>query len=71
MGGAGGHGNARAIALAQAVVSHGGEVGGTRLLSETTVERIFEVQAEGPDLLLVVPTRFGIGWGLPMPSAPA
>jgi CubicO group peptidase (beta-lactamase class C family) len=71
VGGAGGHGNARAIALAQAVVSHGGEVGGTRLLSEATVERIFEVQAEGPDLLLVVPTRFGNGWGLPMPSAPA
>lgn len=71
VGGAGGHGNARGIALAQAVVSHGGEVAGTRLLSEATVERIFEVQAEGPDQLLVVPTRFGIGWGLPMPSAPA
>ena len=71
VGGAGGHGNARGIALAQAVVSHGGEVGGTRLLSEATVARIFEVQAEGPDQLLVVPTRFGIGWGLPMPSAPA
>ena len=71
VGGAGGHGNARGIALAQAVVSHGGEVGGTRLLSEDTVSRIFEVQAEGPDQLLVVPTRFGIGWALPMSSAPA
>lgn len=71
VGGAGGHGTARGIATAQAVVSHGGEVGGTRLLSEATIERIFEVQAEGPDQLLVVPTRFGIGWGLPMSSAPA
>lgn len=71
VGGAGGHGNARGIALSQAVVSHGGEVGGTRLLSEDTVSRIFEVQAEGPDQLLVVPTRFGIGWALPMSSAPA
>lgn len=71
VGGAGGHGTARGIATAQAVVSHGGEVHGVRLLSESTIDRIFEVQAEGPDQLLIVPTRFGIGWGLPMASAPA
>lgn len=67
--GANGHGNARSIARAQSVVSHGGEVDGTRLLSPATIDRIFEVQAEGPDLVLMVPLRWGIGYGLPQASA--
>lgn len=71
VGGAGGHGNARGIALAQALVSHGGEVNGVRLLSPDTIDRIFEVQAEGTDQLLSVPVRFGIGYALQMSSAPA
>jgi CubicO group peptidase (beta-lactamase class C family) len=70
--GANGHGNARGIARAQSVVSHGGEVGGVRLLSPETVDRIFEVQADGLDLVLFVPLKWGIGYGLPQPvSAPA
>jgi CubicO group peptidase (beta-lactamase class C family) len=70
--GANGHGNARSIARAQSVVSHGGEVDGVRLLSAATIDRIFEVQAEGPDLVLMVPLRWGIGYGLPQPTtAPA
>ncbi|MCW2787307.1 MAG: putative beta-lactamase [Marmoricola sp.] len=71
VGGAGGHGNARGIALAQALISHGGEVNGVRLLSPETIARIFEVQAEGTDLLLSVPVRFGMGYALPMAMAPA
>jgi CubicO group peptidase (beta-lactamase class C family) len=70
--GIGGHGNARSIAKAQAVVSHGGEVGGVRLLSPETVERIFEVQASGPDRTLFhMPLTWGIGYQLPGPAAPA
>ena len=70
--GANGHGNARGIARAQSVVSHGGEVGGVRLLSPEMVDRIFEVQADGPDLVLFVPLTWGIGYGLPNTvSAPA
>src|SRR5262245_14853608 len=38
---AGGHGNARSVATAQAAVSHGGEYDGVRLLSESGVNRIF------------------------------
>ncbi len=71
VGGAGGHGTARGIALAQSAVSHGGVLGGTRLLSAETVARIHEPQAEGVDLLLMVPLRFGTGWALPCESAPA
>jgi CubicO group peptidase (beta-lactamase class C family) len=70
--GANGHGNARSIARAQSVVSHGGEVDGVRLLSPETLDRVFEVQADGTDLVLGVPLRFGIGYALPQPvSAPA
>jgi CubicO group peptidase (beta-lactamase class C family) len=69
--GAGGHGNARGIALAQAALSHGGTVNGVELLSPATIERVFEVQAEGLDQVLAVPVRFGIGYALPMSSAPA
>jgi CubicO group peptidase (beta-lactamase class C family) len=70
--GANGHGNARSIARAQSVVSHGGEVGGVRLLSPETVERVFEVQADGPDLVLFVPLTWGIGYALPnAATAPA
>ncbi|MFL6172711.1 MAG: serine hydrolase domain-containing protein [Marmoricola sp.] len=71
VGGAGGHGNARGIARAQALISHGGSCGGLELLSPGTVERVLEVQSEGIDLMLLVPTRFGIGFGLQMPTAPA
>jgi CubicO group peptidase (beta-lactamase class C family) len=67
--GANGHGNARSIARAQSVVSHGGEIDGVRLLSAATVDRIFDVQADGPDLVLMVPLRWGIGYSLPQPAS--
>ena len=71
VGGAGGHGNARGIARAQALLSHGGRYDGVELLSPALVERVLEVQSDGVDLMLMVPTRFGIGFGLQMPPAPA
>jgi CubicO group peptidase (beta-lactamase class C family) len=70
--GVNGHGNGRGIARAQSVVSHGGEVNGVRLLSPQTLERALEVQADGPDLVLMVPLTWGVGYALPNPvSAPA
>jgi CubicO group peptidase (beta-lactamase class C family) len=62
---ANGHGNARSVALCQSAVSNGGVApGGTKLLSPGTIERIFEVQAQGIDLVLGVPMKLGIGYGL-------
>ena len=61
---ANGHGNARSLALLQSIISHGGEAGGRRFLSAAGVEKLFEVQAEGTDLVLGVPSRFGMGYGL-------
>ena len=57
VGGAGGHGNARGVARAQAVVSHGGELDGVRLLGAATIDRIFDVQADGADLVLDAAAR--------------
>ncbi|MBC7630304.1 serine hydrolase [Aeromicrobium sp.] len=65
---ANGHGNARSIARVQSLISHGGEVDGVRLLSPATIERIFDVQASGIDLVLGVQSTFGLGWALPEPA---
>jgi len=67
---AGGHGNARSVAMAQRLISTGGEVGGNRLLSEQTCEHILEIQAAGRDLVLGVGVTFGLGYGLNSPKAP-
>ena len=70
IGAANGHGNARSIARAQAVVANGGTLDGVQLLSPATIARIFEVQADGVDLVLGQPLSFGIGYGLKSASAP-
>lgn len=67
---AGGHGNARGVALAQAAVSHGGALRGVELLSAKTIERIFDVQAAGRDLVLGIGVTFGVGYGLNSPRNP-
>jgi CubicO group peptidase (beta-lactamase class C family) len=65
IGAANGHGNARSVARVLSVISRGGEVDGVRLLRAETIELIFREQASGIDLVLGVPLRFGIGYGLP------
>jgi CubicO group peptidase (beta-lactamase class C family) len=67
----GAHGHARGVALAQAALSHGGVTNGVRLLSPETIERVFEVQAEGVDLVLDEVVRYGMGYALPGASSPA
>ena len=67
---AGGHGNARSVALAQAAVSHGGQLRGAKLLSKPTIDRIFDVQAAGRDLVLGIGVTFGVGYGLNSPRNP-
>jgi CubicO group peptidase (beta-lactamase class C family) len=65
MGATNGHGNARSVARILRVLSLGGGADGTRLLSPETIELIFDEQSHGPDLVLLAPLRFGIGWALP------
>ena len=47
----------------------GGKANGVKLLSAPTIERIFDVQSHGPDLVLAAPLKMGIGYALPTPEA--
>jgi len=62
---ANGTGNARAIAKVHALMANGGEVNGKRLMSEAGCRKALELQVEGMDLILAMPARFGMGFGLP------
>ena len=69
IGAANGHGNARALARILSAISLGGSIDGVQLLRPETIETIFEVQSDGPDLVLALhPIRFGLGFGLPKPE---
>ncbi|HEU0203009.1 MAG TPA: serine hydrolase domain-containing protein [Burkholderiaceae bacterium] len=65
IGAANGHGNARSVARIQSIVANGGAVGGVRLLSPRTIACIFEPQADGIDLVMGLPMKMGLGFGLP------
>jgi CubicO group peptidase (beta-lactamase class C family) len=65
MGATNGHGNARSVVQIMRVMSLGGAADGVRLLSPETIELVFDEQADGVDLVLGIPLRFGIGFALP------
>ena len=68
IGAVNGHGTARSVARIQSAVACGGEVDGVRLLSPKTINRIFEVQSDGIDLVLGHRLKIGVGYGLPWPE---
>ena len=53
---------ARSLGAMYAVLAGRGRLGGTRLLSEATVDRIGEIQNDTPDLVLVLPMRWRLGY---------
>jgi CubicO group peptidase (beta-lactamase class C family) len=61
---AGGHGNARSVAQIHTPMVCGGEANGVRLLGKDTIDAVFDEQCNGTDLVLQVPFRHGIGFGL-------
>ncbi|MBS0472267.1 MAG: beta-lactamase family protein [Proteobacteria bacterium] len=61
---AGGTGNARSVAEIHAILANGGVARGKRFMSEKGVRKALELQVEGPDLVMAVPARFGMGFGL-------
>ncbi|MBA7547288.1 hypothetical protein ES705_39700 [subsurface metagenome] len=68
-----GHGNTRSVARVGTALACGGKIDGVRLLSLKTIEKALEEQSYGTDLVLTVPTRFGLGFGLvskDMPISP-
>jgi CubicO group peptidase (beta-lactamase class C family) len=64
IGAANGHGNANSVARLQSAVACGGEVDGVRLISPRTIDRIFEVQSDGIDLVIGIPLKIGVGYSL-------
>lgn len=68
IGAVNGHGNARSLVRMLSPISLGGKANGVQLLCPETIEQIFTVQSDGMDLVLGVPLRFGIGYGLPAPQ---
>ena len=67
---AGGHGNARSVALCHTPTACGGSARGVTLLSEEGVARIFDEQIRGVDLVLGAEVVLGMGYGLPGPMLP-
>jgi CubicO group peptidase (beta-lactamase class C family) len=67
---ANGHGDARSVARVQSALACGGELGGVRLLSAAGCEAVFEEQALGTDLVLGIPVRLGVGYGLNVAEMP-
>jgi CubicO group peptidase (beta-lactamase class C family) len=53
---------ARSLARLYALLAHGGELGGVRLLSPQTLEKIAVVQSRGPDLVLILPMGWRLGY---------
>ena len=60
---AGGFGNARSIARIHSALACGGTVNGVGLMSEAGVRRALEEQTDGPDQVLMVRLRHGLGFG--------
>jgi CubicO group peptidase (beta-lactamase class C family) len=67
---ANGHGNARSVVRAQTLVANGGSAFGKTLMSAAGCARVFDEQSYGKDLVLGVPVRFGMGYGLTSDQMP-
>ena len=61
---AGGTGNARSVAEIHTILANGGVAKGKRFLSEVGCRKALELQIEGQDLMMGIPARFGMGFGL-------
>ncbi len=53
---------ARSLAKLYAMLAHGGQASGVRLLSPQTVRKIAVVHSRGPDLVLVLPMGWRLGY---------
>jgi CubicO group peptidase (beta-lactamase class C family) len=65
---ANGHANARALARVYAALANGGTIDGVELLSPALVEESGRVQVDGLDLVMDLPTRFGLGFEISVPE---
>ncbi|MDA0366490.1 MAG: serine hydrolase, partial [Chloroflexi bacterium] len=62
------HSNARAVARLFGALACGGVIDGVRVLEPATIERANTIEADGEDIMLGRPTRFGLGFQLTIPG---
>ncbi len=67
---ANGTSNARAVARVAGVLANGGSQDGVHLMGEQTLAKTIEEQSYGTDLVLGLPIRFGLGFGLTAKEMP-
>jgi CubicO group peptidase (beta-lactamase class C family) len=66
---ANGHGTARTLARVYGALARGGDLDGVHVLSRELIDRARHEESRGPDLVLQVTTRVGLGYFLPLPGA--
>ncbi|KAB8078755.1 beta-lactamase/transpeptidase-like protein [Aspergillus leporis] len=66
IGSIGGFSNARGVNDVLSIIANNGVVAGKRFLSPETIDKIFEVQASGPDLVIGLNIQWGLGYGVGM-----
>jgi CubicO group peptidase (beta-lactamase class C family) len=67
---ANGHATARSLAALYGALARGGKVNGYQVLTPESIKRAHTEQANGPDLVLGVVTRWGLGFALNQAGAP-
>ncbi len=66
----GGIGTARSLARLYALLAAGGGLDGVDLVSERSIKDFATEQVRGPDAVLIVETRYGLGYSLPTDMFP-
>ncbi len=66
---ANGHTTARSLARLYGALARGGELDGYRVLSRESIARCHTEQSFGPDEVLLLSTRFGLGFMMSQPGA--
>ena len=66
---ANGHTTARSLAKLYGVLARGGELDGVRVMSKEQVAKCSIEQSNGPDALLMINTRFSLGFMMSQPGA--
>lgn len=69
--GANGHAGARDLARVYGALARGGDLDGVHVLAPAGIARLREEQSHGPDRVLQIHTRFGLGVMLPQDRADA
>jgi CubicO group peptidase (beta-lactamase class C family) len=66
---ANGHTTARALARIYGALARGGEIDGVRVLTPESIAQCHTEQSRGPDAVLLLTTRFGLGFMMSLPEA--